>query len=316
MDFFLSCDWGTSTFRLRLIQVTGLVIQATVQLAQGIAQTAAEWQQKGEAISREAYYIRFLNQQIQTLEQQLGHSLTGIPIVLSGMASSSIGVTELPYKALPFSIDGSGLIVQTIPDDRHPLLLISGACTATDVMRGEETKIVGAADALPDTEQELLLLLPGTHPKHIQVHNRMVTAFRTFMTGEVFGLLAAQSILAGSVTRNNELSDPSSHAYFMRGVHLSQTHSLLHHLFGVRTNQLLKKIPPEHNYHYLSGLLIGEELKTLLADQPVYLLGSTTHLAAYTLACETLGIKTILLPDADQALVKGQLEILKRHQMH
>ncbi|MBO9591783.1 MAG: 2-dehydro-3-deoxygalactonokinase [Niabella sp.] len=312
MEFFLSCDWGTSTFRLRLVQVHDQAVRATVRLGQGIAQMAAAWQQTGDALSRQAYYTRFLNRQIRVMEQQLGHSLDGVAVVLSGMASSSLGLTELPYKELPFSIDGSDLLLQPLPNDRNPLLLISGACTGTDVMRGEETKIVGVADLLPAAAQELLLILPGTHPKHIQIQRRMVTTFRTFMTGEVFSLLTAHSILAGSVAPNNNLTD-MNREHFIRGVQLSQTHSLLHHIFGVRTNQLLKNTPPEANYHYLSGLLIGEELKTLPADQPVYLLGSATHLQAYTLACEVLKIKTFLLPDADQALVSGQQRLLQRY---
>lgn len=311
MEFFLSCDWGTSTFRLRLVRINDQAVQATVRLGRGIAQMAADWQQTGDAISRPAFYIRFLNQQIRVMEQQLGDSLDGVAVVLSGMASSSMGLTELPYKELPFSIDGSDLVLQALANDRNPLLLISGACTGADVMRGEETKIVGIAGALPVAAQELLLILPGTHPKHIQIRSGMVTAFRTFMTGEVFGLLATHSVLSGSVIRNNDLSNAACREYFIRGVLLSQTHSLLHHVFGVRTNQLLKKIPPEPNYHYLSGLLIGEELKTLQADQPVYLLGGTTHLPAYTLACEALHIRAIILPDADQALVSGQLRLLQ-----
>ncbi|MCD2423801.1 2-dehydro-3-deoxygalactonokinase [Niabella pedocola] len=313
MDLFLSCDWGTSTFRLRLVQIKDEAVQATIRLGHGIVQMAAEWQQTGDTISREVYYTRFLNQQIRAMEQQLGRSLEGVTVVLSGMASSSIGLTELPYKTLPFSIDGSDLVLQSLPNDHNPLLLISGACTGTDVMRGEETKIVGVGDILPAAAQELLLLLPGSHPKHIQIRNRMVTAFRTFMTGEVFGLLAAHSILAASVMPGEGLTNTVSREYFIRGVLTSQTHSLLHHLFGVRTNQLLKKTPPEPNYHYLSGLLIGEELKTLQAGQPVYLLGGPAHSPAYTLACEALGIKAILLPDADQALVSGQQRLLQRY---
>lgn len=311
MDTFLSCDWGTSTFRLRLVRVNDQAIQATVEHRQGIVQMAADWQQTGGTASRQEYYTAFLNRQIHVMEQQLGYSLAGVSVVLSGMASSSIGLAELPYKTLPFAMDGSDLVLQTIPNDRNPLLLISGACTATDVMRGEETKIIGIADALPATEQELLLLLPGTHPKHIQIQNRRATGLQTFMTGEVFGLLAAHSILAGSVVANNALLEPANRESFIQAVLLSRKHSFLHHVFGVRTNQLLKEIPPEQNYHYLSGLLIGEELRWVQPDRPIYLLGSATHIPAYALACATLGMNAVILPDADKALIKGQLVVLQ-----
>ncbi|SDC65494.1 2-dehydro-3-deoxygalactonokinase [Niabella drilacis] len=313
MDTFLSCDWGTSTFRLRLVGASDLVMQAAIQHQQGIARVAADWEQTGAAISRQVYYTTFLNAQVHVLEQQLGYSLAGVPLVLSGMASSSIGLMELPYKTLPFFTNGADLVLRAISNDRNPILLVSGACTSSDVMRGEETKIVGVADVLPVAEQELLLLLPGTHPKHVQVRGRRVTGFQTFMTGEVFSLLAEQSILAGSVIRNSDLGSAASREYFIRGVHLSRQHSFLHHVFGVRTNQLLKEIQPEQNYHYLSGLLIGEELKTLPPNQRVYLLGSTTHVQAYVLACEALGIRVSVLPDADQALVRGQQQLLQNY---
>ena len=313
MDTFLSCDWGTSTFRLRLVQTNDQIVRAIIQFPQGVAQTATAWQQTDGAISRQVYYTDFLNRQIHTLEQQLGHSLAGVPVVLSGMASSSIGLMELPYKELPFCIDGADLELRSVSNGRNPILLISGACTATDVMRGEETKIVGIADALPAGGQELLLLLPGTHPKHIQIRNGKAVSFQTFMTGEFFALLSRNSILSGSVTAGGDLTDPANRDCFINAVQQSRTTPLLHHAFRVRTNQLLKKMPPEQNYHYLSGLLIGEELSTVKTTVPVYLLGSAAHLPLYLQACEALGIQVTVLPDADEALITGQHKLLLKN---
>ncbi|WP_162946315.1 2-dehydro-3-deoxygalactonokinase [Chitinophaga barathri] len=309
MDTFLSCDWGTSNFRLRLVRKDDLLVLATVQNDQGIAQTAKAWQQQG-GTSRKMYYTDFLNRQISEMEHQLGKTLSGIPVVMSGMVSSSIGLVELPYTKLPFNTDGTGLTPEFIENGHNPLLVISGACTADDVMRGEETKIVGAAASMPVTEQEKLLLLPGTHSKHVWVQGGQVTGFHTFMTGEFFALLSGGGILAGSVAEGGAFSDPANRESFISAVRHSREIPVLQHCFRVRTNQLLKGMPAEQNYYYLSGLLIGEELKAIKAGVPVYLMGGALHTQLYALACEALDIRTVLMPDADAALIKGQQIIL------
>ncbi|MBZ4188703.1 2-dehydro-3-deoxygalactonokinase [Niabella beijingensis] len=313
MDTFLSCDWGTSTFRLRLVRISDLAVLATVRHQQGIAQAFTAWEQAGSGISRMEYYTGFLKQQIHLLQQQSGYPLNGLPVVLSGMASSSIGFLELPYKELPFAVDGTDLIVRSIPDDHHPLRIVSGACSATDVMRGEETKIVGVAGILPETDQELLLLLPGTHSKHLRICNRQVISFQTFMTGEFFALLSRNSVLAGSVATGADFTDTVNRDYFIKAVQQSRSISVLRHAFRVRTSQLLHNVSPEQNYYYLSGLLIGEELRALPPGVPVYLLGGAAHLPLYLQACETLGLPSVALMDADEALIAGQQRLLLNH---
>lgn len=240
-------------------------------------------------------------------------SLRGVPVVLSGMASSSIGLMELPYKKIPFRTDGSELEVQYFQSEDNPLLIVSGVCTANDVMRGEETKIVGAASLLSYTGQDQLLILPGTHPKHVVINHQQVVGFETFMTGEFFALLTTNSILSGSVEKSGSLNDPANRNSFISAVIACREIPLLHHSFMVRTNQLLKSMSKEQNYHYLSGMLIGEELKTI-KTQSIYLLGAGVHNEPYVLACEMLGIKIAGMLDADKALIKGQQVILLLHQ--
>ncbi|MGN7722212.1 2-dehydro-3-deoxygalactonokinase [Chitinophaga sp. 22620] len=309
MDTFLSCDWGTSNFRLRWVRNENLQALATVQNDQGISQVAKLWQQQGN-IGRQAYYTRFLEKQIREMEYQLGKALDGVPVVLSGMASSSIGLLELPYKRLPFSTDGADLLARAFPNDKNPLLIISGACTGDDVMRGEETKIVGAAASLPVEGQEQFLLLPGTHSKHVWIRNGQVVSFQTFMTGEFFALLSGSSILAGSVAGGGGLEEPANRESFMSAVRRSREIPLLQHSFKVRTNQLLKGLPRERNFYYLSGLLIGEELSALKPGVAVHLLGGALHTPLYALACEALEISIASMQDADEALIKGQQVIL------
>lgn len=304
MNYFLSCDWGTSSFRLRLVETDSLHIMAEERSGAGIAGTYQQWQQT--TLPREDFFAGIINRQIDVLAGKTGISLHDLPVVLSGMASSSIGMIELPYKALPFHLSGADLSIHTF----QRFIIVSGASNGHDVMRGEETKVAGCLTLLPDTTAEQWLLLPGTHPKHIVVHNKQAVRFQTFMTGEFFDLLTTHSILAASVGAEGSLED--SLDCFTEGVRAGWLDNLLHAAFMVRTNQLLKKMPAAHNRFYLSGLLIGAELKAVPADVAVYLVAGPQHIPLYTAACEVLGIKVVAVIDADEALIRGQRAVVLR----
>ena len=125
-----------------------------------------------------------------------------------------------------------------------------------DVMRGEEVQIFGAMRLAGLADG--LFVLPGTHSKWATVRGGRVTGFRTFMTGEVYGLFAQHSILA----RTLDAAAPLDEAAFLRGVDRAGSgEGLLHNAFGVRALGLFGRLSPAQSASYLSGLLIGEELK-------------------------------------------------------
>jgi 2-dehydro-3-deoxygalactonokinase len=124
MDKFLSCDWGTSSFRLRLVSTPTLQILAEERTDDGIAAVFNLWKEKKEGEEdRLNFYLTILKKKIKSLEQQLSSSLENIPIIISGMASSTIGMIEIPYKPLPFHLNGSDLITKKI-DKASELLTI------------------------------------------------------------------------------------------------------------------------------------------------------------------------------------------------
>lgn len=312
MTNFLSCDWGTSAFRLRLIRSNDLEILGEIKTDQGIAATYAAWRTQSNT-DRTEWYRSLLLKEVDRLSNQLElTSLTALPIVLSGMASSSIGMLDLPYAPMPFGLDGSGIRAEWLEDDTNPILIISGSCSGQDVMRGEETKIVGLSNSLP--HNDCLCILPGTHSKHVQLQHSMATSIRTFMTGEFFSLLSSSGILADSVEKG-DFSEPACRESFLNAVIHSSELPVLHHSFLVRTNHLLRNLPKSANYYYLSGLLIGEELKSVHAEF-VYLVGSGELTLLYKMACEQLGIRVEQVLDADLSLIKGQQKILNLHQKY
>ncbi len=297
--------------------------------ADGIASTFNAWnaQTKSNGMDRKQFFQEQLRHQITALAAKLHTNLDAVPLVLSGMASSSLGLEELPYAELPFAVDGSQAGVrhfESQPDFPHELLLISGIRADGDVMRGEETQLVGLIH-LMDTARifgESVFIFPGTHSKHITVRQQQVVGFQTFMTGEVFHLMADASILKDSIESpaRVEIKDKELNG-FRSGVRESGHSGILHGLFTVRTNQLFRSLSKKQNYYYLSGLLIGTELRSLQQMQsPQIILSSGSNLFKfYQLALEELQLTdtTITIPPEliDKAAIAGQVTIFQQQQV-
>ena len=319
---FLSCDWGTSAFRLRLVERETLQILAEESSKEGNAATAELWKQANQPpAQRVDFYLAIVQQHLQKLEAMVGASLDDVPVVISGMASSTIGMAELPYKPLPFAADGTDLLTKTIAataDFKHATLLVSGVRSDDDVMRGEETQLVGCQ--FENTVENQLFLHPGTHAKHISVRNGQAVAMITYMTGEFFALLTTRSILAASVEEGGKLNEGANRHWFEQGVRASQHVNLLHNAFLVRTNDLFKKAGKQENYFYLSGLLIGSECRDLLACLParITLAGEPTLVASYNAALHILGIAghcPVQTKTAEEVTLHGQLAVLMHSQI-
>jgi len=201
-------------------------------------------------------------------------SSPGLSTIACGMVGSNSGLREAPYVACPAGEEA--LAEALLAADVAPgfkLHIVPGVRTdgeRPDVMRGEETQVVGLLSLSPQLAEGALLLMPGTHSKWVQVRARRILDFRTYMTGELFALLSEHSILGrparaalvGSV-------EPSSDA-FERGVsaiHQHRSTGATALLFSVRALVLAGQLRAEDSLEYLSGLLVGDELRCALADR-------------------------------------------------
>ncbi len=316
MKFFFSVDWGTSTFRLRLVDTISKDVLAEIKTDYGIATAFKCWTETTPQKNRMAFFQAYLFEQIEKLASTFNESLSNIPVVLSGMASSSIGMMELPYKELPISCDGSDLLLQTIPamneNAAYKIVIISGVKSVTDVMRGEETLLAGCN--IERDEREQLFIFPGTHSKHILVTNNTVQNITTFLTGELFDLLSTKSILSASI-KNDEQKDIITDDYFANGVKNGVSTNILNSIFQVRINHLFKKATAQQNYQWLSGLLIGHELKNITTNKPalITLVSSGGLEKFYVKALGILDLNTkIICINADDALINGQWKVMQR----
>lgn len=258
----ISCDWGTSNFRLYLVDRSNLRVISSLSSHDGVKSVNLSWQ-KQSTMNRTDFFWQFLQKQIKILAEQGEGTLAGLPVIISGMASSSIGMLELPYAQLPFAIGGEDLVYHKFSarsEEGHDLYLVSGLASSSDVMRGEETQIIGLQNTI--RQKKALVILPGTHSKHIHIAEGKVLSFSTFMTGELFATTSNTTILAHSV-QACDLKDSPLFEAFKQGVESVDKHGYLAALFKVRTRTLLDATSDEQNFAFLSGIHLGEELRQL-----------------------------------------------------
>ena len=327
---FLSCDWGTTSFRLRQVAGSERMVIREIREPAGIKSLHEAATQNGATSesARADVFARFLSNKLEILLAGQPVPERAHPLVISGMASSSIGWRELAYAKVPFSLDGLSLRYEEIDWDMPswvgPTFLISGMATEHDIMRGEETEIIGLMSDpnLAALRQSSLLILPGTHSKHVWIENDSVVDFRTFMTGELFEVLGRHSILRASVDPDagpgGVLSDADRTA-FQEGVRWGADRGMAAALFRVRTRAVLERRTLSDSTWFMSGLLIGAELEGVgrnAGNWPV-MLGATRGLSdLYKLALEIVAgpsTEWIQLPPdrAEQAVIAAHSIFLK-----
>lgn len=309
---FISCDWGTTNLRLSIVEREDFKVIEHLNRQLGV-KTLFEGYLKQKELSQKDFFSKFLSTELD----QFKHDIQGYPIVISGMASSSIGLQEMHYAEMPFSIDGAKLLHEKINlGSGRKGILVSGARDESGVMRGEEVQAIGLGDHLVRTNAELLIL-PGSHSKHITFRGGQYTCLSTFMTGELFQILAEHSILSKSL-RKIRFSEKYA-TVFKQGLRKGINNEMSTSLFTIRVDDLFSRREKESNYFYLSGLLIGEELRYLNnSERKVCLAASGSLNKLYKIALgqvlprhnfEVLDESAIQL-----ATFKGQLKILRNYE--
>ena len=248
------------------------------------------------------------------LDRLIGPWIAGasLPILASGMITSRNGWIETPYADLPL---GSSVLAETlVPHETAggaQIHFVTGTATehdqGPDVMRGEETQVIGAS-ALGLSEGTFVL--PGTHSKWVQVASGKIVDFSTYMTGEVFAALKGHTIL-GTLMMDGAFNKEG----FVTGVKagLEGGSNLLHNLFHVRTLPLMGKIPKAGTTDYMSGLLIGTEVAAatngLKNTGPVTIVGRNDLSDRYEIALSIAGSECRHAPD--DVVAKGHFLIAR-----
>jgi 2-dehydro-3-deoxygalactonokinase len=315
---FISCDWGTSNLRLRLFDGAQERVVAEVSSNEGVRHAFERAAVRGSA--RERTYIEILARAVERLQQRVGVSLDHTDLIISGMASSSLGIEELPYARLPFSLTGRDLVQRglqiRLPRGQR-IVLVSGVRSDTDVMRGEETQLIGLHQRLAALEGAVLYILPGTHSKHALVENGALVDFHTFLTGELFEAVIGHTVLHQSVITPEA---GFAEGPFREGVLAAADGLLLNALFRGRTNTLFGRFDRAENHSFVSGAVIGAELSPLAAHRTerIRLCAGSALRPLYESAAAALGImegvESVPAGVVEESVAWGQLALLQRLQ--
>jgi 2-dehydro-3-deoxygalactonokinase len=232
-----------------------------------------------------------------------------LPVIICGMAGARQGWVEAGYVDTPAPLDAILASAVTVPGQSRDIRILPGIAqrdvNAPDVMRGEETQLLGAL--AEDAAGEALVCMPGTHSKWVEVSSGTVARFATFMTGELFSAIAQQTILSHAIAGADAAEDRG--AFQQAVAEAFKTPAMAANLlFRVRSRQLLFGGTAAAARETISGTLIGLELAAGLGKdaprQGITLLASGRLAALYRLAFDTLSVAVQSI-DADDAVLAG-----------
>ncbi len=291
---FVAADWGTSSLRLWLMEGDGVL--GETRSADGMASVPP------------GSFPAVLAARLAALGVE-GTPEAPLPVVACGMVGARQGWREAGYVDLPAVLADLPDRAVAVAADGVDLRILPGLSSrdeaAPDVIRGEETQLLGLAIDRPGLSA--LACLPGTHGKWARIEAGVVTAFSTAMTGELFALLSARSILAHAIAAATPSGDPESPA-FRAGLDeaLAGGDGLPTALFRIRARGLLFGASPQEAADRLSGLLIGAEIAPWRGrgDGTVLLLAAGTMAGLYRAGLERAGF-TVETADADACVRRG-----------
>jgi 2-dehydro-3-deoxygalactonokinase len=235
----LGIDWGTTNRRAYLLDTSGKLLRRHED-DQGILAVKGDYEAS-----------------LASLLQRL--ALTSANVILSGMVGSRNGWREAPYLTVDQPIDRLAESMMPIP-----VALPGVQCRVVpgyrftdhhgmpDVMRGEETQVLGA---LTLAATEGWFLLPGTHSKWVLVARGSIVEFATFMTGELYALFSGHGTLAPMLREHQHVPEA-----FAEGLAAAGHGAFTHLAFCCRARVVTDNMPATHAASWISGLLIGTEL--------------------------------------------------------
>ena len=299
----IALDWGTSSLRAYKLGSGGQVLEQR-SLASGIMHLPSEPRLIAGVHSSNGFELAFDAACGDWLDAQ-----PDLPVIACGMVGSAQGWSEAAYRNTPVDVSSLGQALHKVRSlrgvDVHIVPGVIEQVGLPNVMRGEETQVLGVLQNLP-ASGELLIGLPGSHSKWVEVVEGRITHFDTFMTGEVFAVLSKHSILG----RTQQASEQFQAEAFDQGVRVALSNDgqrgVLSTLFSARTLGLTAQLAPDQQPDYLSGLLIGHELASLpdsAKHQPIILVGAAALCARYQRALALCGFAHVSL--AQEATERG-----------
>ncbi|WFS01397.1 2-dehydro-3-deoxygalactonokinase [Rhizobium tumorigenes] len=287
---YVAVDWGTSSFRLWLIGTDGNILGE---------------RRSGEGMTTAASlgFAGVLQAHLDSLSVP-----ADVPVIICGMAGARQGWVEAGYIDTPTSLSAILTGAVSVPGQDRDIRILPGLAQrsreAPDVIRGEETQLLGALSG--ESRGEQIVCMPGTHSKWVRVVDGTVSGFSTFMTGELFDVISKHSILAQAIAGAGEPDTAAFEAAV--GAIFKQPTMATSLLFGARSGQLLHGLSPAGAKAWISGTLIGAEIAGALSSAgdgaTITLVASGGLQSLYETAFKSLSISYQTI-DADAAVRRG-----------
>ena len=229
-------------------------------------------------------------------------------ILMCGMVGARRGWKEAPYVPVPASfeqivkgviqLEVEGLDVRIVPG-----LIGKDLNGVPDVLRGEETEVLGCQS---EAQGSVQYCLPGTHTKWLRMEGGRLGSFWTAMTGDLF-----RAIRSGTILRSCTQHEPDDEKAFLMGVaRAGKGGEFGHQLFGVRTQVLTGDMKETAASSYLSGLLIGNEVKNISGkDGRIHIIGDEKLCLLYQKALLEFGMIATMEPEG--AALRGLQRIAR-----
>ncbi|MBM7035220.1 2-dehydro-3-deoxygalactonokinase [Vibrio ulleungensis] len=286
---WLILDWGTTNFRAFAMDDQGQVIDK-IERKMGLL--------KVKAGGFDSYLESLLSDWLEVYQH--------LPVYMAGMVGSAQGWVNVPYVSTPTN-------VESLAKNTHQFKLPWGAtativpgvshCTENgsyDVMRGEEVQLFGLLELVGNST--LKAVFPGTHSKHADIKKDNLMSFSTYMTGELFSTLTTNTILGRDLPKQTD-----SDFAFHKGIEDSVNPSITNQLFKARTHRLFGNLAENEVHDYISGSLIGNEVRGVDHDS-LYLVGEKNLSERYEQACSQLNITTQCI-SGDRSFIAGMIQI-------
>jgi 2-dehydro-3-deoxygalactonokinase len=292
---WVAVDWGTTNLRAWGIGPGGEVAFARAS-DQGMSRLTPD------------AYASVLS---ALLADQFASAGSRIDTLICGMAGARQGWLEAPYLDAPANLEAlcAGAVTPAMPGARWSARILPGICQrqagAEDVMRGEETQLLGLGTLLPGFDG--VVCMPGTHSKWVQLARRRVERFATAMTGELFEVLRTHSVLRHSLA--GPLDGPQRDVGFEAGLDagVASPQALSATLFKVRAASLLSARSPDWCAGFLSGILIGSEIgaqRDWIGAGEVAIVGDAGLAALYLKGVSAIGGRSRIV-DGTEATLAG-----------
>jgi 2-dehydro-3-deoxygalactonokinase len=288
---YIAVDWGTSSFRLWLIDRAGQVLDERRS-------------DEGMMAAAKSGFAAVLQSHLDAVG-----AAGDLPVLICGMAGARQGWVEAGYVDTPAPLGSILEHAVAVPKQSRDIRILPGIAqrdvNAPDVMRGEETQLLGALGL--DAAGEALVCMPGTHSNWVDVNGGTVVRFATFMTGELFSVVSRETILSHAVAGADQAEDTDSFKSAVAAAFKAPA-SAANLLFQVRSRQLLFGGTPAAARETLSGTLIGIELAAGLGGAVpkagIRLVASGRLQMLYRSAFEALSVAVQPI-DADEAVRRG-----------